>query len=282
MMAAPSTEAEWGKKIFATLLTLPTVVVLDNVSVRLQSSALAATLTSVDITDRFLGKTKMGTPVNKCLWVGTGNNISASDDIARRIVPCRIDAGVESPHKRTGFRHRDLLAWARENRHKIVWALCVLVANWADAGQPTGRAVMGGFENWARVMGGILDAAGIGGLLANQARFLASAEDETEDIVEFVRTWLDWSDGVGKEHWTLARDFVDMPGLVHIVEIGQKDPGRVIAAYLKRYRDRIILGHKITLSTVNGSRRWYLEPESNAAAAMSRSNAKYRVNAKKR
>ena len=44
-----------------------------------------------------------------------------SPELARRVVWCRIDAGVPRPHLRSGFRHGDLRAWAKDNRPRLIW-----------------------------------------------------------------------------------------------------------------------------------------------------------------
>lgn len=266
-MTAPSTGAEWGKKILATLLTLPSVIVLDNIDGKLHSGDLAATLTEETISDRKLGVSEIVRPPNRALWLGTGNNLSATDEIARRIVPCRIDAGVESPHLRGGFRHTDLLGWTAANRPALVWAACVLVANWVAAGEPRGKATMGGFESWAAIVGGILEAAGVEGLLANQERFLGVVEEDNEAILEFVRAWIEWG-GVGKSNHVTPGDFVQMPGYVDLVPPTKAAPSRAAGNYLRKYNGRIFLGLKISYHKPGGFPFWYLEPMDRAVSAV--------------
>lgn len=276
LMAAPADSREWGKKLLATMLSLPNMLVIDNVSNQLASPDLAAALTAYPyLQERILGKSEMGSPVNKALWVATGNNVRASDEIARRIVPCRIDSREESPHARTGFRHLDLLGWTARERHALVWALCVLVENWVGVGAPVGKATLGGFESWARVVGGILDAAGVDGLLDNQARFLADAEDETEEITEFVRAWVDWA-GVGKENHKTGGEFEAMIGLLDIIEIGRSTVARAVGNYLRKYKDRAFLGYRIEFHTVKGTRYWYLNSVGEAKDAVRKARSKFK------
>ena len=78
---------------------------------------------------------------------------------------------TSDPFTRTGFKHPKLLQWIRANRGQLVWSLLILVQHWIAEGQPRGTEVMGSFEEWIGVVGGILGAAGIDGLLANQQEF---------------------------------------------------------------------------------------------------------------
>jgi hypothetical protein len=259
VMTAPTDSREWGKKLFASMLELPNMLVLDNVNGRMASPDLAAALTAYpSLSERILGQSKMGAPKNTALWLGTGNNISASDEVARRIVPCRIDAGMESPHRRTGFRHPRLMSWITEHRHALVWALLTLVQHWVNQGRPVGSKPLGGFEEWAEVVGGILESVGITELLANQDRFLSHAEDETESIVEFVRQWKN-TYGAGRANKLVSKDFVTMLGLSQMIDLSPgKDPARAVGAYLRTYRDRVILGYRITVLKSKGTNYWAL------------------------
>jgi hypothetical protein len=58
--------------------------------------------------------------------------------LARRSVLIRLDANVERPAERKGFRHPNLLAYARGNRGQLVWACLTLIQAWVAAGRPSG------------------------------------------------------------------------------------------------------------------------------------------------
>jgi putative DNA primase/helicase len=64
------------------------------------------------------------------------------------------------------------------------------VQNWLAAGKPSfkGRP-LGSFEAWSRIMGGILQAAGIAGFLGNQNEFYESADEDTLAARCFVQVW---------------------------------------------------------------------------------------------
>src|SRR6516164_6851097 len=98
--------------------------------------------------------------------MASGNNTRFSRELIRRTVFCRLDAKVDAPWERTGYRHPNLLKWAKENRGQLVWAALTLARAWIAAGRPAGTEVLGMFEAWTDVIGGILGVAGVPGLLA--------------------------------------------------------------------------------------------------------------------
>ena len=138
-------------------------------------------ITAGEVEDRLLGVSQTVVLPVRCTLAATANNPTLSDEMARRTARIRLDAGVEFPENRKGFRHTDLLAWARANRGDLIWASLTLARAWICAGRPTdGVAPLGGFESWSRVMGGILEVAGIEGFLGNVAELRAETADATQ------------------------------------------------------------------------------------------------------
>jgi len=110
--------------------------------------------------------------------------------MARRTVPIRIDPKVDRPWERKGFKHEHLLAWVDTNRAAFVWAGLVLIGNWVAQGRPAySGAVLGSFEEWSRVMGGVLQAAGVQGFLGNVGRFYDTVDLEGAVWREFTAAW---------------------------------------------------------------------------------------------
>ena len=57
------------------------------------------------------------------------------------------------------------------------------------AGKPRGTPSLGSYEPWSKVMGGILEVAGIPGLLSNRDRVYRQADEEVMVWEEFVAVW---------------------------------------------------------------------------------------------
>jgi hypothetical protein len=127
---------------------------------------------------------------NDASWVATGNNVVLSSEMARRVIPIRLDAKVEHPEERTGFRH-PLPSWAIENRNDLVSACLSVVRSWIRAGMPEGAVTLGRFEEWASVMSGILDVAGQPDFLSNRASLRKGADSEHHDWSVLCSFWWD-------------------------------------------------------------------------------------------
>ncbi|MBB5277741.1 hypothetical protein HNR26_003830 [Rhizobium rosettiformans] len=102
------------------------------------------------------------------------------------MIPIYIMPEVARPELRTDFYHADLVGWTREYRSELIWSLCVLIRNWVAKGMPDGSKKLGSFEDWARVTGGILEAAGIGGFLENLASWRSLSTSSNQDDIEVM------------------------------------------------------------------------------------------------
>jgi putative DNA primase/helicase len=70
-----------------------------------------------------------------------------------------------------------------------VTAVLTLCRVWIAAGRPPGKKTLGMFEDWATVIGGILDTAGVPGLLENSREFRAARADQAGEWRAFVTAW---------------------------------------------------------------------------------------------
>lgn len=186
-------EDEWRKRITARLRLGAAAILFDNLRQRLETASVAAVLTATYWEDRLLGTSDtLRLPV-RCAWIATGNNPALSSEIARRTIRIRLDARSDQPWLRAGFRHPNLREWAREERAALAWAALTLGRAWLAAGRPARPDAprLGMFESWSRVIGGILDAAGIPGFLGNLGDFYDQADSEGRAIRALVAAW--WS-----------------------------------------------------------------------------------------
>jgi hypothetical protein len=184
-------DEEWRKRVTAKLRQIPSIILIDNLRAKLDSSAVAAALTAPFWEDRVLGQSEMTRLPIRCLWIATGNNPEFSNEMARRLVRIRLDANVERPWQRGGFRHPDLMVWIRANRGRIVAACLTLCQAWIAAGKPRGTKTIGSYENWAQVIGGVLETAGIPGFLTNLEDMMAASDSEGAGWSAFIAAWWD-------------------------------------------------------------------------------------------
>jgi hypothetical protein len=231
-------EDEMRKRLTAKLRQAPSYVILDNLKNRLDSAALCSALTASVWEDRILGVSNTVRIPIRCAWIGTGNNPSIDKEIARRTLRIRLNAKVDRPFLRTDFRHADLMAWVKEHRAGLVWAALTLGQAWIASGEPASGKRLGMFEDFARVMGGILDVAGIHGFLENQTEFYDSADTENIAWHAFLGEW--W-----KKHSTKEVAASDLFAIAQtelgpqLGEGGEKSQQTKLGLMLSRNRDRV-------------------------------------------
>ena len=152
--------------------------------------ALAAVIVSPDcrFAGRMLGASRwVEVPALAC-WLASGNNPKVSRELARRTVVIKLDANAERPEQRSGFKIKNLLRWGIEHRVDLLHAALVLCRAWVAAGRPKGKAVLGSFESWAEVIGGILEVCGLPGFLENNNE-LTTRDDHAMGWSALVAEW---------------------------------------------------------------------------------------------
>jgi uncharacterized protein DUF3854 len=190
VMSDAKDDEELRKRITSLLLEGRPFALFDNIIRRVAGGPLAALLTAETWSDRVLGVSKMVRLAVRATWIATGNNLKFSRELARRTVWIRMDAKIERPWARAEFKHHPIRAWVHENRAELVWAVLVLAQHWIAEGRPPFRTrTLGSFESWAEVIGGILNAGGVEGFLANTDAFHARADAETADWSSFIEAW---------------------------------------------------------------------------------------------
>ena len=195
LMTQGRDEDEWRKRITTRVREGKAAILLDNINRELDSGTLSSALTAYPIWgDRALGSLEaLNIPV-RCAWVATGNNPELSTEIARRCIRIRLDAKTDRPWQRNEgtFRHPALLIWAQQQRSALVHAALVLVQSWLAAGRPAPQGrLLGSYEAWTAVIGGILQNAGLRGFLENLDELYERADTEGAVWRRFVQAWWD-------------------------------------------------------------------------------------------
>jgi len=191
MMAAPKDDESWRKLITSILIRGQLVATIDNIEQTLAPASLAAVLTSTTWQDRILGKSELVTLPNRVTWIGTGNNIKLGIDMPRRCIWIKMDALMARPWQRGGWKHPRLREWVMENRGRLLAAILTIARAWAVAGMPAPENLpfLGGFEDYCRVVGGVMAFIGVGGFLGNLEAMYDETDVETPQWEVFLETW---------------------------------------------------------------------------------------------
>lgn len=189
----PEDPKELPKLITSTLLQGSPFVIFDNVEETVRAKDLAALTTSRSWTSRLLGTNKAQCFPNNTVWALTHNGATFSRDIARRVCAIKLEAKTSNAFTRTNFRIPNLLDYALENRGRILWAALVLTRSWFQAGRPADpNLVVGSFEGWCSVVGGILRNAHFMDLHKSFAASRAKdvdGDEHTQFVVAWAHKW---------------------------------------------------------------------------------------------
>ena len=242
----PHSAAEQNKSLLATLRKAPNAIFLDNVTGTVQSEALELILTTPwgYWSGRLLGESREITvPVHQT-WTISTNNGRMGKSMQRRAVWIRIDAQVENPMLRKGptptteWRHPEgLVEWGKANRGELVTACLVLCKWWMQNDMPAPTipptAVRGSYEQWQRVVGGILQLAGINGFCEN-AYERDMFNDEHSELAGIL---IQLYEAFGDERFT-ARDVFDQS----IIEAkGAQGVGVVLSNHVDEIASGLVL-----------------------------------------
>ena len=144
-------------------------VVIDNVNRKLGASCLECMLTARAYQDRVLGKKETFTVPITSIFVANGCEMRMSEEMARRSVGIKLESGPIPPTEEAKFLHPDLWSYARGLRGVISDAIRELT-KWEcviGPATPYSGPVLGGFEQWSRLMGAICEEVGLLGFLGN-------------------------------------------------------------------------------------------------------------------
>ena len=145
-----SDRQELDKRLVAELIEAQPTLFLDSANgIALRSDTLASVLTERPARVRLLGQTRM-VPLNSTAFIAiTGNGLTVTEDLARRFIPCQIDACCEDPELRefgSGF-----LDQIDRQRAELLVA-CLTIWRWGRQNAtllPRGKA-LGSFETWTQ------------------------------------------------------------------------------------------------------------------------------------
>lgn len=207
-------ESEMRKSLFSKLLGGSRVIVFDNVTGDVDSGVLAAVLTSSTFGDRVLQTSSSPEVQTNVLMLMSGNNITLKGDLPRRLLKCRIDPKVETPHQRS-FNF-DPAKMTREKRQRMVGAALTLMRahKQLGGGIGLGQGRMASFEEWDDLIrqticwladlqhqGRIPTGTRASGLafpsLVDPFQAVAEAASEDPDIMQLSRLLDAWTAEIG-------------------------------------------------------------------------------------
>lgn len=139
-------DEEVRKRLMTALSKNALALIWDNLVGQFDSPAMAAALTAPMITDRILGKSESVSVPNKAIIIFTGNNLTLTGDLTRRVLPCRIDPKTDRPFARRF--DLDPLTYVEEHRQEMVRAALTIIRGYLSSGKEPAEGRMASFELW--------------------------------------------------------------------------------------------------------------------------------------
>lgn len=181
-------QQQWVASVLSPASVQP-ITLVDNVAKgsEIHGDTISGAHTTPRIGVRPLGSNTayLSLAVDTC-FVFTGNNVSAGEDMRRRVYTIRMSwPGIASERQFQG----DLLGEVRARRSEILADILTILQAWLNAGQPapTSTRPMHSYESWHRVVAGALDYAGVEGFLARLEEEQRTMDVETDLWVEHLR-----------------------------------------------------------------------------------------------
>jgi hypothetical protein len=164
-----SGEDELRKVLDTAALQGASYLFFDNLKNYVESPLLEGFITSPIWSGRVMGSQRSFEAEKSTVPILTGNNLSVSPDLQRRLLQCDLFVKNDIAER----RHERILTpevIVRPNeRGQLLSALWSLVRHWDAAGRPGAGAepfkdphLVPSFEEWSRIFGGIVQAAGFG------------------------------------------------------------------------------------------------------------------------
>ena len=175
-------DEEFRKKILAAFRMGRSIIHSSNNKGYLNSAELEALITKEMYRDRQLGgNTLLEFPNILTISLSANTGLTYPADLQRRVIFVNLFLDLEDPNKRV-FKNPDLHGWIKDHRSEMLSALYALVSNWVDKGMPKSKQPFASFPEWEAVVGGILEAAGIGTPMQNDVLNSIGGDEETSSM----------------------------------------------------------------------------------------------------
>ena len=223
--------------------------------------ALENAMTTGFWNDRILGTNREVSLRMALTWLGTSNNATMTNDMVGRTCHIRLETKLENPSQRSGFRHDDLLAYAKANRKKLAIAVLSIPARFIETGRPNQNLpTWGGFQGWSGLVRESIVWAGLTDPGLARSKLAEQADDEKEEFRELIDAWKVFKlPTTVSEALKIIEDESDVQydGLRGIVQAFPKNPNRALGNLLKAARERVVDGRKICRNDKDPP-RWFV------------------------
>lgn len=252
-------DGETRKALTAAVREARLVIPIDNQKGRLSSAALEAFISSPVWSDRVLGGNTTFTGPNIATVFVTANGCTVSPDMRRRSLFVELHLAEERAEDRQYKRPLDLPALLAM-RPSVLGACWSLVRHWDTQGRPAPSRPYSTFPTYAKIVGGIVEAAGFK-YPFEIAAVAVAADEDGEGMRRLVGAMDSGKAYTFAEIVELCQQNVCFEGLVGSDKDEVKHSSRMILArLLGRYNDRLVAYSRFIVEGKGHTRRFKTEP----------------------
>ena len=150
VLSPGKTQEELEKRLAAALIQGCSIVSLDNCTGTIFGAFLCQVITQSRVQTRILGQSKNVEVLTNVLMLATGNNLTFTEDMTRRVLLCSLDPEMERPEERQF--EKDIIHEALSNRGLILIHILTILQAFFRAGRPQAIKTLGSFSDWSRVV----------------------------------------------------------------------------------------------------------------------------------
>lgn len=252
------------RKVLTTAVREARVVILfDNQKSRLSSAALEAFISSPTWSDRLLGANQTVGGHNIATVFVTANGCTVSPDMRRRSLVIELHLEAELAEDRE-FRRTLDMPMLLALRPKILAACWSLVRHWHTQGQASPSRSHSAFSTWAKVIGGIVQAAGFA-CPFDTANVAVGADEDGEAMRRLVVAMQPGRRYTFAEVVQLCQSNECFDGLVGEGSAELRNASRVtLSRLLGRYENRLVKDCRFVIEGKGHTRRYRIEIGSDA------------------
>ena len=263
VMNQGKSEEEDEKRLSTVLFAGDPVIVIDNCDREVSGDFVCSMLTQSVVQARILGQSERRIMPCLAVVIFNGNNMVFAGDVSRRVVICRLDAGVERPDAREfDFDCRKELL---QYRAALVVAALTILRAYIVAGMPAKLTPMGSFEDWSWIRGALV---WLGCADPADTRLAIIESDPRKDELSDV---MDLWEEIAADNPIYVADInaeelgetAYVPLRAKLTEVAcsrtGKWNGKSVGWWLKRHMGRIVAGRSFKCAEDNrGHKYWYL------------------------
>ena len=235
---------ELRKKITACLIQGKKRFHSSNNKGHLNSSVFEMATTMKTWSDRILGHSKLILYNNEMDYSLSGNlGIKLTPDLMNRGRIINLHLVDEDANART-FKNPRLHEWIFDNRITVISAIYKLVENWFEMGCPDGSIPFTSFPEWAKIVGGIMEAAGYENPCSRDDSMtdgLIALDSETEEMKQLFETCYDKHPNqfVKKKD---IQEIIEKEGIMMYYDFNNRSDQIKFAQKIDRFANRMLSG----------------------------------------